>query len=159
MEEALRDHLVCGLHSESIQKRLLSEADLTLAQAVEIAQSMEAADKNAQGLKGLELPVRQLEKLPRGRGEVKRKARGQGGSLATIVAKGGINHTSVASRKPPAVSARKEGTLQRCVALLETPSETQAPKQEDNDETALICQVGSHTSPPMKLMLLSMGSQ
>ena len=38
LEEALRDRLVCGLHSESIQKRLLSEADLTLAKAVDLAE-------------------------------------------------------------------------------------------------------------------------
>ena len=30
-EQALRDRFVCGLRSENIQKRLLSEADLTLA--------------------------------------------------------------------------------------------------------------------------------
>ena len=77
--EALRDHLVCGLRSESTQKRLLSEADLMLTQAVKIAQSMEAAHKNAQALKGLELPVRRLEKLTRDRSDVERKARGQGG--------------------------------------------------------------------------------
>ena len=41
------------------------------------------------------------------------------GSLATVVV-GDIYRTSVASRKPPAISARKEGILQRCVALLET---------------------------------------
>ena len=42
------------------------------------------------------------------------------GSLATVVVGEGIYRTSVASRNPPAASARKEGTLQRCVALLET---------------------------------------
>ena len=31
--------------------------------------------------------------------------------------------------------------------------ETQAPKQEDNDETALICQVGSHTSPSYEVVV------
>ena len=44
----------------------------------------------------------------------------EGGSLATVVVKGGIFRTSVASGKPPAISARKRGTLQGCVALLET---------------------------------------
>ena len=77
LEEALHDRLVCGLRSESTQKRLLSEADLTLARAVKIAQSMEAAHKNAQALTGPELPVRWVEKLPRGRGEVERQARGR----------------------------------------------------------------------------------
>ena len=30
LEQALHDHLICGIHSESIQKRLLAEAELTL---------------------------------------------------------------------------------------------------------------------------------
>ena len=107
LEEALRDRLVCGLRSENTQKRLLSKADLTLPRAVEVAQSMEVAHKNAQALKGPELPVRRLEKLPRERGEVERKARRGQGSLATVVVKEGIYRTSVASRKPPAASAKK----------------------------------------------------
>ena len=52
LEEALRDRLVCGLRHESIQKRLLSKAELTLAKAVDLAQSLEAAPKSAQTLKG-----------------------------------------------------------------------------------------------------------
>ena len=49
--QAIRDRLVCGLRSEGIQKRLLAEAELTLTKALEIAQSMEAADRNTQHLK------------------------------------------------------------------------------------------------------------
>jgi hypothetical protein len=41
---ALRDWLVCGLHQESIQKRLLAVKDLTVKDAMETAQGMEAAD-------------------------------------------------------------------------------------------------------------------
>ena len=52
LDQALRDRLVCGLRSENIQKRLLVEADLTLARAVELAQGMEAAHQNTQLLKG-----------------------------------------------------------------------------------------------------------
>ena len=44
LSEALRDRLVCGLQSESIQKNLLARADLMLAKAITVAQSMEAAD-------------------------------------------------------------------------------------------------------------------
>jgi len=51
LSEAIRDRLVCGLRSESTQKRLLAEAELTLTKALEIAQSMEAADRNTQRLK------------------------------------------------------------------------------------------------------------
>ena len=48
LEQALRDRLVCGLRNEGTRKRLLSEADLTLAKALELAQGFEAAEKNAQ---------------------------------------------------------------------------------------------------------------
>ena len=43
LDEALRDRFVCGLRSESMQKKLLVEEGLTFARAVEIAQSMESA--------------------------------------------------------------------------------------------------------------------
>ena len=49
---ALRDRLVCGLKNTGIQKQLLSEVNLTLAKAGEIAQGMEAAEKNAKRLQG-----------------------------------------------------------------------------------------------------------
>lgn len=47
LSDALRDRLVFGLHNESTQKRLLSEIDLTLARALDIAISMETAAKDA----------------------------------------------------------------------------------------------------------------
>ena len=37
LEDALRDQLVCGLKSSHIQRRLLSEFNLTYAQAVKLA--------------------------------------------------------------------------------------------------------------------------
>ena len=43
LEEALRDHLVCGLNNSSIQKKLLSENDLTLQRAIDIATAAEMA--------------------------------------------------------------------------------------------------------------------
>ena len=42
LSEALRDRLVCGMASENTQKVLLTKANLTLEQAVEISQGMEA---------------------------------------------------------------------------------------------------------------------
>ena len=52
--EAIRDRIVCGLRSESIQKHLLAETELTLSKTLEIAKGMEAADRSAQKLKGAE---------------------------------------------------------------------------------------------------------
>uniref|UniRef100_A0A3B3RZC6 Retrotransposon gag domain-containing protein n=1 Tax=Paramormyrops kingsleyae TaxID=1676925 RepID=A0A3B3RZC6_9TELE len=43
LDEALRDRLVSGLISESIQRKLLTEKDLTFARACELAQSIELA--------------------------------------------------------------------------------------------------------------------
>ena len=51
LDKVLRDRLVCGLRSEAIQKRLLSEAELSLTKAVTTAQSMEAADLEAKSLR------------------------------------------------------------------------------------------------------------
>jgi hypothetical protein len=49
LEEALRDRLVCGLRSEAVQ-RLLSEKDLKLQLAYDIAVSMETASRQASEL-------------------------------------------------------------------------------------------------------------
>ena len=50
LNNALRDRLVCGLNKESIQRRLLAEADLTFQKACEIAQAMEMVEKDASAL-------------------------------------------------------------------------------------------------------------
>ena len=60
LNQALRDHLVCGLCAESIQKRLLAEADFTLKKALELAQGMEATDRNAKSLKMSETSVQKV---------------------------------------------------------------------------------------------------
>ena len=65
LNDALRDRLVCGLRNESVQKRLLSEANLTFAKALELAHSMELADKNAKALKGTDSAVKKLSRVPR----------------------------------------------------------------------------------------------
>lgn len=52
LQDALRDRFVCGLKTESTQKRLLTEAALTFKKAVEIAVSMETATRESQHLCG-----------------------------------------------------------------------------------------------------------
>ena len=47
LEEALRDRFVCGLRSKATQKRLLAEVELTWKKAIQTAQAMEAAEKQA----------------------------------------------------------------------------------------------------------------
>ena len=60
LEQGLRDRLVCAIRSESILKRLLAEADLALKNAVELAQGMEAAERNAKSLKGIDSAVQKV---------------------------------------------------------------------------------------------------
>ena len=52
LDQALRDRFVCGVRSEALQKKLLTEAELTIKRAQEIAQSMESADLSSKDLKG-----------------------------------------------------------------------------------------------------------
>ena len=47
LDQALRDRFVCGVRNEALQRKLLTESDLTIKQAQELAQSMESADLNA----------------------------------------------------------------------------------------------------------------
>ena len=52
LSERLRDQLVVGIRSEAIQRRLLAETVLTYAKAIELATSMELADKDSKELIG-----------------------------------------------------------------------------------------------------------
>jgi hypothetical protein len=52
LEEALRDKFVCGLRSEGMQKRLLTEPDLAVGRALEIARGMEKAALETKEFKG-----------------------------------------------------------------------------------------------------------
>ena len=56
LEDMLRDQLVCGIASGSIQRRLLAEPELTLQKAQNLAQAIESADKNAKDLQGQRQP-------------------------------------------------------------------------------------------------------
>jgi len=46
-----------GVCSEAIQRHLLTQSELTIDEALKIAQGMEAADLNAQQLKGADPTV------------------------------------------------------------------------------------------------------
>ncbi|XP_069140968.1 uncharacterized protein [Argopecten irradians] len=47
LDETLRDRLVCGLRNDNIQKKLLSEDNLTYKNALDIAIAMETASRDA----------------------------------------------------------------------------------------------------------------
>ena len=49
----LPDRLVCGINDDRIQKRLLSEPELTFQKAFDLAQAMELADKGTHDLQNI----------------------------------------------------------------------------------------------------------
>ncbi|XP_036815479.1 uncharacterized protein LOC118943635 [Oncorhynchus mykiss] len=70
LNDTLRDRFVCGLKHEHIQKRLLTESELTFAKAVEIAVAMEIATKDAfelQSKRSTDLSQISLHKFSRSR--------------------------------------------------------------------------------------------
>lgn len=86
LSEALRDRLVCGLHSESTQKALLAKDSLTLEKALETALGMEAAAKRTKEMKGMHerhpgSPVLRVDKTVPGHGATPCSRCGRGNHL------------------------------------------------------------------------------
>uniref|UniRef100_A0A3Q1F3H9 Retrotransposon gag domain-containing protein n=1 Tax=Acanthochromis polyacanthus TaxID=80966 RepID=A0A3Q1F3H9_9TELE len=52
LDDALRDRFVSGMRSDAVQRRLLSEKELTFSRACEIAVSMELASRNTMEFSG-----------------------------------------------------------------------------------------------------------
>ena len=48
LDEMLHDRFVCGIAHPAVQKRLLTESDLTFTKAVTVTQAVELAEKGAQ---------------------------------------------------------------------------------------------------------------
>ena len=53
LQDMLRDRLVCGIHDQRTQRRLLAETDLTLHKAFEVAQAIESAESQVKELQQL----------------------------------------------------------------------------------------------------------
>ena len=60
LNDMLRDRLVCGINDGGIQRRLLSEPELTYKKALDLAQAMEAAERNVLDLKGSKVDTEKL---------------------------------------------------------------------------------------------------
>lgn len=63
LAEMLRDRLVCGIGDDWIQRRLLSEPDLTFDRVLKLAQAIEMASKGVRDLHSLEAATRH-ERMP-----------------------------------------------------------------------------------------------
>ena len=63
LEDTLRDRFICGLRHETIQRRLLSEKDLTYTKALDLARAMESADSQMKAFKSTEPAIHQFTPL------------------------------------------------------------------------------------------------
>ena len=160
LDSALRDRLVCGIRSESAQKRLLSEADLTLKKAMELAQGMEAADKNAKSLKESDPAIRQITKFKPNTQSTYRKPCSRCGKTnhdaqncrfakATCHACGKIGHIAPACRS-------SKGKKQR--SSVEPPKSrgrngnvNHLPGTDSEDDNVTIFTLGSKASQPISI--------
>ena len=59
LNDMLRDRLVCGINDGGIH-RLLSEPDLTYKKSLDLAQAMEADERNVQDLKSSKVDIEKL---------------------------------------------------------------------------------------------------
>ena len=112
LDEALRDRFVCGLRSERTQQKLLSEADLTLASAIEKAKNMEAAQQNAQALKEQALPVGKIVRSSRGAWR-EPKSSGEGPKHCHRCGKSGHTGQECAFRDAECHKCKKKGHIAR----------------------------------------------
>ena len=97
LPEALRDKFVCGVRNNAIQKRLLTEAKLTMDSALEIATGMETADRDMKNMKNPALVPPTVLNLPVKHDHTKR-------SCYTGVVETTTVRRSAASKRPNAIS-------------------------------------------------------
>ena len=104
LEESLRDRFVCGLRTESTRKRLLTEKNLTFTTALEIAQSLETALKDAQQLKGEASGASCTQCDVTKASEMKE-------ACVTVVARQTTKRVSADLKRPLATTVARRGTL------------------------------------------------
>ena len=97
----LRDRLVCGINDDAIQRRLLSEQNLTFDKALTTAQGLEAAAKNLRELHHDKKPSGgngEVHKVARDSGPRKEKREGQTGVNTVCYRCGKPGHSPIKCR-------------------------------------------------------------
>ena len=170
LDESIRDRFVCGLRSASIQRRLLTEKDLTLNKAVEVALAMEAADREAKTLKGTDAVVQRLQRLKSADRPLPpcyscgRKGHGWKNCRfrdATCYRCGKVGHIAPVCRSDKKQSRRQrdddERSLRQDLVAEEQPESGSRPESESSDSEFHLNPIfvlGSRSSKPIEVDLV-----
>ena len=172
LEETLRDHFVCGLRHEAIQRRLLSEVDLTYAKAMEIASGMEAADRDTIALKGSESVLRKLHGTSgKGKGAQVSGSQpcywcGRSGHSAsackfkeaTCHACGKIGHIAPACRSRLSKPAKQGRSVRKPHRAHQICARESPPEEDSSGEEYFFHKLGEKSSCPIEISLLANGT-
>ena len=163
LEESLRDRFVCGLRSEGTRKRLLTENKLTFSKALEIAQSLEAATKDAQ--------LKFSDQAPNGPGTVhKVKSPPPKKTPEACYRCGLTNHKAADCRLKDATCHKcgRKGHIQRACRSGGQPQKggkfmprrrektkwvNAEPSEDDSDGSANVCTIGKPSTRPIRVEL------
>ena len=138
LDDALRDRFVCGLRSETIQKKLLTETDLTFQRAVEIAHTMETAAENARKLQS---PSRAAELMPHSRNIGKVSSNGQGEATKSNCYRCGKSAHKAAQcpfRTAKCHNCGKTGHLRRVCRQPKLPKHPGAQRSQNRQKVQLV---------------------
>ena len=162
LEQALRDRLVCGIHHANTQKRLLSESNLTLKKAIEVACNIEAAEAQTSQLKGASnAPVMAVDHSKRGH---RRSSETPADKRGKCTRCGGGNHKAKDCRHKNAkcYKCHKTGHLSSvCRSTTVNPGRGKSqhvrwieePSQQNNDIDSTIFQVSGKSPNPFTVEL------
>ncbi len=164
LSDALRDKLVCGMHSENTQKVLLTKAKLILEKAVEISQCMEATAQQSKELnKGshrsspvltVQTPGKTCGRCGRGN-HSKHECKFRN---ATCHKCGKVGHIvpvcrSKTSGKSPKASTRRAKWLTTADSADSDSASDCPPDQATDEEPQPLFVVSDKASPPYKVKL------
>ncbi len=172
LKKMLRDRLVSGVNSESIQKKLLGERDLTYERALAIAQGSEEADRNLREMRGStekhssmaikQEPVHQLQtSYPARNTEGKRREPHSGGCYRC----GGTGHkpSDCRFKEVTCNSCRKKGHIARVCRSNKTKQEARPvgricedseESEEDFENYILAVKSPEKPMPPLKVRMV-----
>ena len=162
LEETLRDRFVCGLCHDSIQRRLLSETDLTYKKAMEIATAMEAVDKNTKAFKPPEASIKKFSNRSTTQQSYYRCGRTnhmasdckfKDAECHKCGKKGHIAPACRSKTQPPIPSQQKQKRRHNKTHRVQDDTST-LDTEESSGEEYHLHKLGAHSSHPMEVQVL-----